>query len=87
MVQTGEMKVESPKADPIPDPLPYDEKPGEVVELSEAYTAEEEKAVLRKIDYTILPMVNSCWDLGPISGYAFLTRTSLRCVPYSFSSI
>lgn len=53
----GEMKVQPPEAGAT---APYDEKPGDVVELSlEAYTAEEEKAVLRKIDYTILPMVSS----------------------------
>lgn len=54
------MKLQSPEVGAVPGPSsPYDEKPGDVVELSEAYTAEEEKAVLRKIDYTILPMVGS----------------------------
>ncbi|KAJ4424086.1 hypothetical protein N0V82_001333 [Gnomoniopsis sp. IMI 355080] len=35
----------------------YDEKAGSMVEAGESYTVEEEKAVLRKIDFTILPMM------------------------------
>lgn len=34
-----------------------DEKPGSLVDVGESYTAEEERAVLRKIDLTILPMM------------------------------
>lgn len=33
------------------------EEKGDVVELAGSYTEEEEKRVLRKIDYTILPMM------------------------------
>lgn len=33
------------------------EKTGDVVEMNDGYTREEEKAVLRKIDMTILPLV------------------------------
>lgn len=36
-----------------------DEKNGQMVELDDSYTEEEERAVLRKIDCTILPMVCS----------------------------
>lgn len=37
----------------------FDEKAGNMVEVGESHTAEEERAVLRKIDLTILPMVCS----------------------------
>lgn len=35
----------------------FDDKVGDVVEFRESYTAGEERAVLRKIDLTILPMM------------------------------
>lgn len=47
-----------------------DEKTGDVLELGEPCTLEEEKAILRKIDLTILPMV--CLTPPP--------RLSDRCV-------
>jgi len=37
---------------------PHTEEKGQIVDVSAAYTPEEEKRVLRKIDCTILPMVN-----------------------------
>lgn len=40
-----------------PQPEGAEEKNGQILELSESYTEEEERAVLRKIDCTILPMV------------------------------
>lgn len=49
-----------PLAEPALECVPRptkDEKPGAMIELSETYTTEEQKAVLRKIDLTILPMV------------------------------
>lgn len=39
------------------DAANLDEKPGSLVNIGESYTAEEERAVLRKIDLTILPMM------------------------------
>lgn len=35
------------------------EERGEIIELNEEYTAEEERAVLRKIDMVILPFVRT----------------------------
>lgn len=34
-----------------------DKQPGSLVDIGESYTAEEERAVLRRIDLTILPMM------------------------------
>lgn len=61
MAQADETKLQACEATPAPAPgVPaYEEKAGEVIELSEAYTAEERKAVVRKIDSVILPMVRS----------------------------
>lgn len=56
MAQADETKLQAGEDAPAPG-VPANEKVGEVVELSEAYTAEERKAVVRKIDLVILPMV------------------------------
>lgn len=58
MSEKGDIKLQSPEGTAAANTLPCDEETGDVIELSEAYTAEEEKAVLRKIDRTILPMVS-----------------------------
>jgi len=50
----AEIKTQPEPAEPAGK---SDEKAGQVVEMGESYTAAEEKAVLRKIDRTILPMV------------------------------
>lgn len=49
----GKRRDEEPKAGAV------DEKNEQLVGLDESYTEEEERAVLRKIDCTILPMVCS----------------------------
>lgn len=49
--------MEKTPATDAPDGANLDEKPGSVVDVGESYTAEEERAVLRKIDLTILPMM------------------------------
>lgn len=36
-----------------------EEKTGQIVDLADGYTPEEEKEVLRKIDLAILPMVSN----------------------------
>lgn len=63
MAQADETKLQACEATPAPGVPAHEEKAGEVVELSEAYTAEERKAVVRKIDLVILPMVRSFWVL------------------------
>lgn len=41
----------------FPHDANLDNKAGDVVEFGESYTPDEERAVLRKIDLTILPMM------------------------------
>lgn len=61
MADSGEAKLQpATGAGSEPPTYQVDEKPGDIVESSETYTGEEERAVLRKIDYTILPMVRLC---------------------------
>lgn len=57
MTVNNDIKGKLPSLVPESTPYPAAEKPGDVVELDETYSPEEEKAVLRKIDFTILPMV------------------------------
>lgn len=57
-----------------------DEKAGRLVELGESYTVEEEKAVLRKIDLTILPMMCAIFFLQ------YLDKQSLSYASVSASS-
>lgn len=57
MIDTNDNKGRLPSLKPETTPQPAVEKPGDVIDLGEAYSPEEEKAVLRKIDLTILPMV------------------------------
>lgn len=58
----------------------YDEKAGSMVEVGESYTLEEEKAVLRKIDLTILPMMCAVFFLQYLDkqslSYASVRATS-----------
>lgn len=55
-----------------------DEKPGSLVEVGESYTAEEERAVLCKIDLTILPMMCVVFFLQ------YLDKQSLSYTSVSF---
>lgn len=55
-----------------------DEKPGSLVDVGESYTAEEERAVLRKIDLTILPMMCVIFFLQ------YLDKQSLSYASVSF---
>lgn len=57
MTGSHDIKSKSPSLEPESTPHLPAEKPGNVVDLDETYSPEEEKAVLRKIDLTILPMV------------------------------
>lgn len=49
--------MKNPSSQDASDRANLDEKPGSVVDAGEPYTAEEERAVLRKIDLTVLPMM------------------------------
>lgn len=55
-----------------------DEKPGSLVDAGESYTAEEERAVVRKIDHTILPMMCVVFFLQ------YLDKQSLSYASVSF---
>ncbi|KAK7698023.1 hypothetical protein SLS64_012901 [Diaporthe eres] len=55
--KSPEIKGTSNSAQDASDCANLDEKPGSLVDIEESYTAEEERAVLRKIDLTILPMM------------------------------
>lgn len=57
MTNSDDFKRKSPSLEPELAPHPPTEKPGDVADLDETYSPEEEKMVLRKIDLTILPMV------------------------------
>ena len=50
-------EMKGPSAQDASDCAKLDEKPGSLVDVGESYTAEEERAVLRKIDLTVLPMM------------------------------
>lgn len=64
--------------------LGHDEKPGDVVEMTpDAYTPEEERRVLRKIDMTILPMVRETRQ-PPLK--MWLTNYLIRCALFSSSN-
>ncbi|TDZ49596.1 putative transporter [Colletotrichum trifolii] len=58
-----------------PRPEGLDEKDGQIVELSDSYTDEEERAVLRKIDCTILPLV-----------FGLITDLKMTSTQYSWCS-
>lgn len=59
MTGSKDNKGKPPTLEPESTPHPTAEKPGDVVDVDvgETYSPEEERAVLRKIDLTILPMV------------------------------
>lgn len=58
----------------------YDEKAGSVVDIGESYTIEEERAVLRKIDFTILPMMCAVFFLQYLDKQS-LSYASVRYLP------
>lgn len=62
----------------VPHDANYDEKAGSMVEVGESYTAEEERAVLRKIDLTILPMMCAVFFLQYLDKQS-LSYASVRC--------
>lgn len=68
----------------VPHDANYDEKAGSMVEVGESYTAEEERAVLRKIDLTILPMMCAVFFLQYLDKQS-LSYASVRC-PFSEES-
>lgn len=57
MTEKSDIEGKSPSLEPDSISHPVAEKTGDVIDLDETYSAEEERAVLRKIDLTILPMV------------------------------
>lgn len=57
MADTDDTKSKHPSLEPELSPHPAAEKPVDVVDVDETYSAAEEEDVVRKIDITILPMV------------------------------
>lgn len=68
-----------------PDGANLDEKPGSVMDVGESYTAEEERAVLRKIDLTILPMMCVVFFLQYLDKQS-LSYASVRSMQLTTSS-
>lgn len=50
-------EIKGASAQDASDCVNLDKKPGSLVDVGESYTADEERAVLRRIDLTILPMM------------------------------
>lgn len=70
----------------VPHNANYDEKAGSMVEIGESYTAEEERAVLRKIDFTILPMMCAVFFLQYLDKQS-LSYASVRCLSSKESAL
>lgn len=71
-------EIKGTSAQDASDCANLDEKPGSLVDVGESYTAEEERAVLRKIDLTILPMMCVVFFLQ------YLDKQSLSYASVSF---
>lgn len=71
-------EIKGTSAKDASDCVNLDEKPRSLVDVGEAYTAEEERAVLRKIDLTILPMMCVVFFLQ------YLDKQSLSYASVSF---
>ncbi|TDZ17180.1 putative transporter [Colletotrichum orbiculare MAFF 240422] len=77
-----------------PRPEGLDEKDGQIVELSDSYTEEEERAVLRKIDCTILPLMCVVFflqyldkqSLSYASVFGLITDLKMTSTQYSWCS-
>ncbi|KAJ3954395.1 hypothetical protein N0V92_009115 [Colletotrichum tropicale] len=77
-----------------PQPEGAEEKNGQILELSESYTEEEERAVLRKIDCTILPMMCVVFflqyldkqSLSYASVFGLITDLKMTSTQYSWCS-
>lgn len=88
---SSDIDVKSPaigdKADQnVPRDANFDERAGTLVEIGESYTVDEEKAVLRKIDFTILPMMCAVFflqylDKQSLSYASVCTCPMLKRVP------
>ena len=81
MISSADEKLpetKGPSAQDASDRANLDEKPGSLVDVGESYTAEEERAVLRKIDLTILPMMCVVFFLQ------YLDKQSLSYASVSF---
>ncbi|KAK8103207.1 hypothetical protein PG984_016353 [Apiospora sp. TS-2023a] len=78
---------------PVPAQPPIEEK-GQVLDISAAYTPEEEKRVLRKIDCTILPMMCVVFllqyldkqSLSYASVFGLITDLNMTSTQYSWCS-
>ncbi|KAJ9145006.1 Pantothenate transporter [Pleurostoma richardsiae] len=87
----AEIKTQPEPAEPAGK---SDEKAGQVVEMGESYTAAEEKAVLRKIDRTILPMMCAIFflqyldkqSLSYASVFGLITDLNMTSFQYSWCS-
>lgn len=81
MISSADEKLsdsKGPSGQDASDCANVDEKPGSVVDVGGSYTAEEERAVLRKIDLTVLPMMCAVFFLQ------YLDKQSLSYASVSF---
>ncbi|KUI57428.1 hypothetical protein VP1G_04668 [Cytospora mali] len=75
-------------------PSHFDEKTGDVIMVGESYTPEEERAILRKIDFTILPMMCAVFflqyldkqSLSYASVFGLITDLGMTSHQYSWCS-
>ncbi|KAH8898289.1 major facilitator superfamily transporter [Thozetella sp. PMI_491] len=99
MASTTEPKLEQPADLPAEQMSAArdntgDLKTGDVIELSESYTPEEEREVLRKIDLTVLPMLCAVFflqyldkqSLSYASVFGLITDLKLTSSQYSWCS-
>ncbi|GKT56054.1 pantothenate transporter [Colletotrichum tofieldiae] len=63
-----------------------EEKNGQIVDLGDGYTPEEEKEVLRKIDLAIMPMYLDKQSLSYASVFGLITDLNLTSTQYSWCS-
>lgn len=78
-IETKEPVTGDQSGQGVPHDANYDEKAGSMVEIGESYTVEEERAVLRKIDLTILPMMCAVFFLQYLDKQS-LSYASVRCL-------
>ncbi|KAK6206986.1 major facilitator superfamily transporter [Colletotrichum tabaci] len=63
-----------------------EEKNGQIVDMADGYTPEEEKEVLRKIDLAIMPMYLDKQSLSYASVFGLITDLNLTSTQYSWCS-
>ncbi|KAI3395994.1 hypothetical protein diail_565 [Diaporthe ilicicola] len=86
--------IEETAAHNGPDGADFEKKPGGLVDLGDSYTAEDDRAVLRKIDLTILPMICAVFflqyldkqSLSYASVFGLITDLNMTSQQYSWCS-